>query len=202
MNLIGLTGGIGSGKSTVAAIFKTLGIPVYDSDQRAKHLMNFNDGLKNKIIDLLGAEAYSKKGEINRTWIANRIFTNRELLIQLNAIVHPAVYEDLKDWTTLPQQLSAPYFIQESAILFEENLTERLNGIILIIASEETRIRRVMERDRTSKEEVLKRISHQWSDEKKVPFSDYVIYNEGTKSLIAQVEDIDTMIRNIFDKTF
>src|SRR6185503_17591874 len=118
MNFIGLTGGIGSGKSTVAAIFKTLGVPVYDSDQRAKHLMNFNEGLKNRIIDLLGAEAYSKEGEINRTWIAERVFTNRDLLLQLNAIVHPAVHGDLKEWAVQPQQLSAPYLIQESAILF------------------------------------------------------------------------------------
>jgi dephospho-CoA kinase len=200
MNLIGLTGGIGSGKSTVADIFKTLGVPVYESDQRAKYLMNHNEDLKKRIKALLGAKAYLKEGEINRTWIANQVFTDRDLLIQLNAIVHPAVYEDLKDWAAHPQQLLAPYLIQESAILFEENLTSRLKGIILIVASEETRIERVMERDKTSREEVLKRISHQWPDEKKVPLSDYVIYNEGTKSLIAQVRDIDVIIRSSLDK--
>lgn len=200
MNLIGLTGGIGSGKSTVADIFKTLGVPVYDSDQRAKYLMNFNEDLKKRIIALLGAEAYSKDGEINRTWIANQVFTDRNKLIQLNSIVHPAVYEDLKEWATQPQHQIAPYLIQESAILFEEDLTGRLNGIILVIASEELRIARVMERDNTTREEILKRISHQWPDEKKVPLSDYVIYNEGNKSLIAQVQDIDTMIRNGINK--
>ncbi len=195
MNLIGLTGGIGSGKSTVASIFRTLGIPVYDSDLRAKYLMNSNPDLSKKIIALFGAEAYSSPQELNRSLIASRVFKDKTLLDKLDAIVHPAVYKDLVEWASSPEQISAPYLIQESAILFEENLTERLQGIILVVASEELRISRTMNRDKVTREDVLQRMKHQWMDAKKIPLSDYVIYNDEEKSLIGQVTDIDQMIR-------
>ena len=196
MNLIGLTGGIGSGKTKVASVFETLGIPVYDSDMRAKYLMNTKEDLRAKITNLFGPEAYSAEDELNRTWIASKVFSDHEQLEKLNAIVHPAVYEDLLEWTNEPQQNSAPYLIQESAILFEENLTKRLNAIILVVAPEELRISRVMARDNVTREDVLKRIQLQWPDEKKIASSDYVIYNDGERSLITQVRDIDIMIRS------
>ncbi len=195
MNLIGLTGGIGSGKSTVASIFRTLGIPVYESDPRAKYLMNSNSVIRKKITDLFGAEAYSSPQELNRSFIASLVFKDKALLDKLNAIVHPAVYQDLVDWASRPEQISAPYLIQESAILFEEELTDRLQGIILVVASEELRISRTINRDKVTREEVLQRMMHQWNDEKKIPLSDYVIYNDEEKSLIGQVTDIDQMIR-------
>jgi len=196
MNLIGLTGGIGSGKSTVAGIFKTLGVPIYDSDLRAKYLMNSKEGLREKIIDLFGPDAYSANRQLNRSWMASRVFTDRDQLNKLNAIVHPAVYEDLLEWASQPEQLLTPYLIQESAILFEEDLTGRLKGIILVVASEETRLSRVMNRDNITRNEVIKRINHQWPDNKKIPLSDYVIYNDGDRPLIGQVTDIDKMIRS------
>ena len=196
MNLFGLTGGIGSGKSTVAGIFTTLGIPVYESDIRAKHLMNTNDDLRKKIVNLFGPEAYSSNLELNRSWIADRVFSDRVLLKQLNAIVHPAVHDDLWEWSAQPEQRSSPYLIQESAILFEEDLTGRLNGIILVVASEEIRISRVMERDTVTRDDVLNRMKHQWPDERKIPLSDYIIYNDKDRSLINQAKEIDLMIRN------
>ncbi len=195
MKLIGLTGGIGSGKSTVASIFTTLGIPVYNSDVRAKLLMNENEELRKKIIDLFGQEAYSDNLELKTSWMASTVFNDRDQLLKLNAIVHPAVYQDLVEWSSQPEQLAAPYLIQESAILFEENLTDRFEGIILIVASEEIRISRVMQRDEVAREKILQRISNQWMDEKKIPLSDFVIFNDGVRSLIEQVRDIDLMIR-------
>jgi dephospho-CoA kinase len=196
MKLIGLTGGIGSGKSTVASIFTTLGISVYNSDVRAKLLMNENEEVRKKIIDLFGKKAYSDNLELNTSWMASRVFNDREQLLKLNAIVHPAVYQDLMEWSSEPEQLGAPYLIQESAILFEENLADRFHGIILIVAPEEIRISRVMQRDNVAREKILQRISNQWSDETKIPLSDFVIFNDGVRSLIEQLRDIDQIIRS------
>src|SRR5687768_9146313 len=194
MNLIGLTGGIGSGKSTVAEVFMTLGIPVYESDARAKLILANNSDIRRQIIDLLGAEAYQQDA-LNRSWIASQVFADRAKLEKLNAIVHPAVYEDLKVWASEESQSGAPYVIQESAILFEENLTSRLKAIILVVADEETRIARVIERDQITKEKVKERMMHQWTDEIKIPLSDYIIFNDADRSVINQVMDIDKMIR-------
>jgi dephospho-CoA kinase len=197
MKLIGLTGGIGSGKSTVAGIFKTLGIPVYESDVRAKYLMNEDKEVREQIKRLLGNEAYIRDKELNRSWVASKVFSETLLLQKLNAIVHPAVYEDLKQWSKLEPQLSAPYLLQESAILFEENLLSRLLAIILVVASEETRIARALNRDTSTVEQVRDRMKFQWPDEKKIPLSDFIIFNDGERALITQVMDIDQMIRKI-----
>ena len=194
MKLIGLTGGIGSGKSMVATIFSNLGIPVYESDSRAKMIMESDTSLRNGIIELLGPAAYNDD-HLNRAWIASQVFSDQEKLDQLNAIIHPAVYKDLMKWSEQDEQKNAPYLIQESAILFEENLTNRFDAIILVVADQETRITRVIARDNVQREKVMKRIQHQWPDEKKIPLSDYVIFNDGERSLMAQVMDIDRMIR-------
>ncbi|HSF90059.1 MAG TPA: dephospho-CoA kinase [Saprospiraceae bacterium] len=194
MKLIGLTGGIGSGKSTVAGLFRTLGIPVYESDQRAKALMQTNPQVRDEIIALFGPEAYDADQKLNRAWIASRAFTNPELLKHLNEIVHPAVFQDLVDWTGEETQRNASYLIQESALLFEEQLEKRFTAIILVVAPEEIRIERVMKRDGVTRDDVVKRINNQLPDIKKIPGSDYVIYNDGTRSLIDQVMDIHRMI--------
>lgn len=196
MKLIGLTGGIGSGKSTVAGLFRTLGIPVYESDVRAKTLMNGDNELREQILHLFGNEAYTNDQHLNRSFLASKAFSDPELLKQLNAIVHPAVYKDLQHWAKEEAQLSAPYLLQESAILFEENLISRLQAIVLVVASEETRIHRVMKRDELTEEQIRDRMKFQWPDEKKIPLSDFIIYNDGERPLIAQVMDIDLMIRN------
>ncbi|HUR30576.1 MAG TPA: dephospho-CoA kinase [Saprospiraceae bacterium] len=195
MKLIGLTGGIGSGKSTIAEIFMTLGIPVYESDSRARLLMNSNKDLRDSIIDLLGSDAYIDK-ELNSSWVASQVFADIDKLEQLNAIVHPAVYTDLVSWAAEVKQQNAPYLIQESAILFEENLIDRFSSVILVVADPEERIARVMMRDKKSREEVLNRVKRQWPDEKKIPLSDFVIFNDSGRSLISQVTDIDQMIRS------
>lgn len=197
MKLFGLTGGIGSGKSTVAAIFNTLGIPVYESDSKAKRLMNDHPEVRKKIKDFLGDEAYGEDGSLNRKWVASQVFSDALLLDQLNSFVHPAVYEDLLEWAGHANRLSAPYLIQESAILFEENLTNRLQGIILVVANKETRISRVTARDEVNREQVISRMQHQWEDAQKIPLSDYVIFNDADRSLISQVKEIDLAIRAV-----
>lgn len=194
MKLIGITGGIGSGKSTVAGMFKTLGIPVYESDLRAKLLMEENESVRQSIKDLLGQDAYLPEGPLNRAWIAEKVFNSPMLLKQLNAIVHPAVYLDLLAWSEEAGQKAAPYLLQESAILFEEKLTDRLISIILVVANEQVRIDRVVKRDNISAEAVRLRMKNQWPDEDKIPLSDYVIYNDSDRSLIDQVMDIHKMI--------
>jgi dephospho-CoA kinase len=194
VKIIGLTGSIGSGKSTVADIFLTLSIPVYESDARAKLLMNTNEVLKDKIKELLGPQSYSN-GEINRGWIAEKVFADKHLLDQLNAIVHPAVKKDAIAWANDPSNAKAPYVIKESAILFEKDLAEELEAIILVVAPADIRIQRVMERDHITRQQVEERMQHQWTDEKKIPLSDFVIFNDGERSLIEQVMDIDQMIR-------
>ena len=196
MKLIGLTGGIGSGKTIVADIFRTLGIPVYVSDERAKILMHADETVKNQIITLFGPKAYHEDGQLNNSWIASQVFNDRNVLLQLNAIVHPAVFLDLQQWASQASQVAAPYLIQESAILFEADLTKRFDAIVLVVAPEAIRIQRVMQRDGASKEAVMARMNNQWPDAEKIVRADFVIYNDGLRALIPQVTDIDQMIRS------
>jgi len=196
MRLIGLTGGIGSGKSTVAGIFRTIGIPVYESDSRAKMLMDTDATLKHQIISSFGPEAYTKDNTLNSQYLASKVFTDRNSLEKLNSIVHPAVYQDILAWSSFSEQTTAPYLLQESAIIFEENLTDRLAAVILVVADKEIRVARVMERDQNTRKEIENRMDHQWNDAKKIQLADYVIYNDNERSLIRQVMDIDLMIRN------
>ncbi len=194
MKLVGLTGGIGSGKSTVAGIFEILGIPVYNSDLRAKLLMQENELLRTDIGKLFGDKAFLPDGSLNRKAIAGIVFNDPSQLQLLNAIVHPAVYQDLTQWMQEEKQQASPYLIQESAILFEENLTGRHTAVILVAADQELRIQRVVDRDGVTREQVLQRMKNQWPDEQKIPLADYVIYNDGERSLIDQVMDIHQMI--------
>lgn len=194
MKLIGLTGGIGAGKSMVASIFGTLGIPVYESDARAKWLMNHDPALKQQIEELFGSSAYHN-AQLNRGWIAEQVFVKKDLLQKLNQIVHPAVKQDALQWANAIEQAGAPYVLKESAILFEENLTEEMDGILLVVAPVQTRIQRVMERDGITQQQIEERMNHQWPDEQKIALADYVIYNDGERPLLEQIMDIDQMIR-------
>lgn len=186
MIVVGLTGGIGSGKSTVSGMFKDLGVPVYDSDSEAKRLMTTSAELKKAIIELLGKRAYDGK-ILNRSFIANQIFENPETLQKLNKIVHPAVRTDFLEWTEIQE---APYVIQETALIFENEAQENYDYVILVTAPEDLRLQRVMERDEASKEEVLNRMRNQMSDDKKVALSNFCIDNinlEITKKRVAEL---------------
>ncbi|MDC6354267.1 MULTISPECIES: dephospho-CoA kinase [unclassified Robiginitalea] len=186
MMRVGLTGGIGSGKSTVAGFFRELGIPVYDSDVRARELMEADPELRGRIENLLGEEAYAE-GKLNRAWIASRVFGDAKLLEALNALVHPAVAADFRSWSARQE---APYVLQEAAILIENGGYRNLDQVILVTAPEEERIRRVVARDNTSGSRVRSRMDAQWSDKRKIPLSDFVIENmelEATRRAVHRI---------------
>lgn len=173
MKIVGLTGGIGSGKTTVAKLFGELGIPVYNSDMEAKKLTNTSKAIREELIDLLGNETY-KNGSLDRKFMADKIFNDKNLLLKVNAIIHPRVAEHFKKWVS---QQKSKYVIKEAAILFESGSNAYCDVVILVTAPKEERISRVMKRDQVSREEVEARISNQWPDEKKMELSDYVIEN-------------------------
>lgn len=180
---IGLTGGIGSGKSTIAEVFAQLKIPVYLSDDRAKALMVNDTSVKLAIISLFGKESYVD-GELNRALIASKVFSDKKELEKLNAIVHPALKNDFETWC---KNQTSTYVIKEAAILFESEANKRLDKVILIEAPKELRIKRVMERDKVGRESVIERMDKQWSDERKRGLSDYIIQNDGIQLVLEQV---------------
>lgn len=188
---IGLTGGIGSGKSTVARIFETLGIPVYYSDDAAKTLMNTNNDLKNLIIEHFGNESYDKNG-LNRKYIASIVFSNKEKLDLLNSLTHPATIQDSLAWMNLQ---SSPYVIKEAALLFESGAAQELDYVIGVYAPQHIRVKRVIERDKTSVEDVMKRISRQIDEEMKMKLCDFVITNNDQQLVLPQVLELDKKFR-------
>lgn len=173
MVVVGLTGGIGSGKTTILECFKALGVPVYIADVEAKALMNRSKVIKRKLIDLFGKDAY-KNNELNRPYLSSKIFSNKELLAKMNAIVHPKVASHFKRWL---KKQDSNYVIKEAAIIFENNLESQYNYIITVIADEDLRIQRVMKRDDASNQKVKSIIKNQLSDAEKVKKSDFVITN-------------------------
>ena len=173
MKVLGLTGGIGSGKTTVAKFFQELGVPVYIADDEAKKLMHENQVLKEKISSLFGREAY-KDGVLDRKFIASQVFQDKEKLEQLNAVVHPAVAEDFEHWK---RQQSFSYVVYEAAILFERGGHSRNDFNLLVTAPHEVKVQRLLARDNSTLEEILARMNNQWSDEKKAALADFVIEN-------------------------
>lgn len=180
---IGLTGGIGSGKSTVAKIFETLGIPVYYADAEAKRLMNSSETLK-KVIRQNFGEATYENDQLNRKYLGGIVFNNPEKLELLNALIHPVTINDAEQWM---QQQSAPYSIKEAALLFESGAAENLDFIVGVYAPQALRIKRVMKRDGLTADEIMKRINRQVNEEMKMKLCDFVITNNEQELLIPQV---------------
>lgn len=195
---VGITGGIGSGKSWVARIFNIYGIPVYNADKEAKRLMFRNKALKTKIRQLLGPESFHRNGRINRSFIASRIFNDKKLLKQMNAIVHPAVREDFEKWASAQ---NAEYVLEESAIIFEESLDKFFDAVILVVADKEIRINRVMRRDKVSRKQVEERMRNQLNDEIKKKRADFIILNDGSTGVIRQVDKVHKSILKLKKKT-
>jgi len=193
MKIVGLTGGIGSGKTTVAKLFKELGVPVYNSDLRAKKLMKNSREIRTAVIDLLGKDSYVLE-RLNKKYIADKVFSNKELLQKLNAIVHPAVRNDFLRWV---KSKKTPYVIQEAAILFENSSYSNFDKIILVKAPKKVRLERILERDKGSKEEILARMENQWDDSEKIPLSDYIIENIDLDQTKLQVEQIHHQLTKI-----
>lgn len=173
MMIVGLTGGIGSGKSTVAKMFLDLGAPVYDSDQEAKKLMSTSKEVKTAIIQLLGDGAYGGEG-LNRAYIADKVFKDSDLLEKLNGIVHPAVREHFLEWA---KNQESPYVIQETALIFENQAQDKYDCTILVTAPEDIRIQRVVRRDNTSEQAIKNRIHNQLEDGQKKKLAHHVIEN-------------------------
>lgn len=171
---IGLTGGIGTGKTIVAEVFKLLGIPVYVSDKEAKRLMIESDEIRIKLIERFGADVYTKEGILDRKYLSDIIFNNPMALQDINAIVHPVVRNDFQIWSKKQQ---SPYVIQESAILFDTGLYKNFDKIICVTADEEIRIQRVMDRDGVDANAVKERMKNQLDESIKIEKSDFVIYN-------------------------
>ena len=193
MKIVGLTGGIGSGKTTVAKQFQALGIPVYIADDEAKKLMNRSKIIKRKLKALFGDEAY-KDNTLNRPFLADKIFNNAENLKKMNAVVHPKVASHFKNWV---KKQIAPYVLKESAILFENGAYKDCDLIITVTAPLELRKKRLLKRDNTTLEKIQAIINNQWSDESKISKSHFVITNKDLEETKQQVQLTHNKIVNL-----
>lgn len=189
MYKIGITGGIGSGKSTVCALLKEHGVAVYDSDAEAKRLMSENESLRSALVDAFGEECYNGEG-LNRAYLASKVFGDDEALARLNAIVHPAVKEDFRAWAESQQ---GSYVVLESAILFESGFDAEVDTTLAVMAPLEERVRRAMERDGVTREQILDRISHQLSDDELHRRANRTIVNLVRDYLESDVEQLHKM---------
>ena len=185
---IGITGGMGSGKSLVCSIFSLLNVPIYNADLRGRLILETNHDVEKKVQALLGKKAYPETGNPDRKYIASKVFNDKDLLAKLNAIIHPAVNEDFISW--IEGYHDRPYILKEAAIMIEAGTYKNLHGIIVITAPEELRVSRVMARDGVSREEVMARVEKQLSESERLKYADYIIYNDGSESLIRQIAKI------------
>jgi dephospho-CoA kinase len=182
---VGLTGGIGSGKSTIATIFRQLEVPVYYSDSAAKKLIVTDGNIISQIKSVFGSEIFNDSGKLESKKLADKVFNNEELLKDLNAIIHPAVRKDFVEW--IKKHFDIPYILNESAIIFEHDLYKELDAVIVILAPENVRIKRVMERDGIDEKEVKQRILNQITDEERKQKGDFFIINDETQAVIPQI---------------
>jgi len=195
MITVGLTGGIGSGKTTIANFFIELGIPVYFADDEAKKIMNSSKKIKKKLIAEFGDEAY-KNEELNRGYLADIVFNDKEKLSIINSIVHPEIAKHFSKWV---KKQKTKYIIQENAILFENDTASKFDFIITVTAPIDIKIDRILKRDSTTKEAVLSRIDSQWSDAKKIKMSDFVINNIDLIDTKLQVENLHKELLKIIN---
>ncbi|TYB77365.1 dephospho-CoA kinase [Bizionia gelidisalsuginis] len=193
MKTVVLTGGIGSGKTTVAKMFAELGVPIYIADDEAKKLMVYSKVIKLKLIKLFGEKAYINN-TLNRPFLAESIFNNKELLEQMNAIVHPEVKNHFENWKSRQE---APYVIKEAAIIFENGSYKNYDHIITVHAPETVKIERVLQRDSTTVDRIKAIMKNQWSDSEKIKRSNYVIENLDLDRTRKQVLQIHTNLLEI-----
>lgn len=193
MKIIGLTGGIGSGKSTVLGFFQGLGAATYIADSEAKKLMNTNGDLRNEIVKLFGKNAYVK-GELNRTYISSIVFENKKKLAALNALVHPKVREDFQHFI---KKINADFVIYEAAILFESGGDKLCDYIINVTSKFEDKMDRIMKRDGISKAQILERMKHQTTDDFKIKKSNFVIRNNNLKDTKSQVLTVYKLLKKL-----
>jgi dephospho-CoA kinase len=187
MIIVGITGGIGTGKSVVTTILSTMGYPVYDSDSEAKNIMLREPQVIRELQQAFGDDLFDN-GQLNRQRLAGEVFSNANRLQQLNNIVHPAVKNHFRRW--VQTQSGSPIVFLESAILFESGFDNETGKIVLITTPEEIRIQRVMERDQCTREQIRQRIAQQWPEERKVKLTDFIIVNDGKQPLLRQTEQM------------
>lgn len=190
---IGLTGGIGSGKTYVASIFSEMNIPVYNSDDRAKYLMAFNIKVKNELINAFGPECFNSEG-LNRKFLASEVFNDKNKLKTINQIVHPAVQSDFITWCA---QQRSPYIIKEAAILIESGANKQVDKLIVVTAPLWVRINRIEARDKLSKTEIEARIANQMTDDERLKYADFEIINDGIMLVVEQIKEIHNKILNL-----
>ncbi len=189
---VGITGGIGSGKTTACQIFSVLGIPVFDADRAAKSLYS-HEKVRDFLQHLPAAGLYRNDGSIDRKILASLLFSDPVLYQKINGLIHPLVRDTFEKWHN---RQTACYVLYEAAILFESGYYRNLDAVILVTAPAETRIQRVMTRDGLSREEIIARMQHQWNDREKKDLADYVLTNDDNSFLTTQVLETDKMIRN------
>jgi dephospho-CoA kinase len=191
---VGITGGIGSGKSTVCRVFSVLGIPVFHADLQAGKLQNEDSQIVKELTEIFGPEIYSAEGLLNRKMLASIVFSNRGLLEKLNGIIHPAVHREFEKWCA--GYATFPYVIYEAAILFETGNFRNFDFTIVVIADEQERIQRVIKRDLSKLEEVLQRMSHQMVDKEKIKMADFVLENNDNQLIISQIIKLDQLLKS------
>ena len=194
MHKIGVTGGIGSGKSTVCKIFEVLGIPVYYADERARDLILSDPRIRKGYIELFGEEVY-ENGRLNRKLVADRIFSDRTLLEKVNRLVHPVVRDDFLRWT---ERQNAPYVIEEAAVMLESGGQDLLDFVVVVSAPESLRIQRVVHRDGTSGPKVKERINNQWTDQQRRELADYEVLADDRHLVVPQVLQIHAELNRIW----
>ncbi|MBK8659813.1 MAG: dephospho-CoA kinase [Bacteroidetes bacterium] len=197
---VGITGGIGSGKTTVCRFFEALGVPVYNSDERAKYLMNHEHFLIDQIQKYFGTEAYIE-GTLNRKWIAEKVFGDKKLLAQLNALVHPAVYRDTERWMKEQSTKNVPYTLREAALLVETGSYKSLDKLIVVTAPLVSRLSRITQRDQVNEADMLARVKNQMEEKEKVKLADFVIKNDRDLAYLEkQVQDIHASLVKLSQK--
>ena len=194
---VGLTGGIGSGKSTVAKIFEVLSIPVYYADEAARHIMNTDEELKKSIINEFGDESYVND-QLNRPYIASLVFNNAEKLELLNSLTHPAIIRDAERWM---QRQSSPYVIKEAALIFESGSAENLDYVIGVYAPLPLRIKRIIDRDNITRDEVMQRINKQIDEDIKMRLCDKIVVNDEQQLIITQVLPLHEQLSSMGNQT-
>jgi dephospho-CoA kinase len=191
---LGVTGGIGSGKTSVCKVFTVLGIPVFSADRIAREIMDNDEDIIRKINSIVGKNLYSS-GFLDRMALASLIFNNHNLLEQVNALIHPVVFDRFTEWNN---SQTSPYVIMEAAILFESGAAKLVDKIATIVAPEEERLARVTLRSKLSRQQVLERMKNQMDDEAKIKLSDYVIYNSENDMIIPEILKIhEDIIQNL-----
>ncbi|WP_316933207.1 dephospho-CoA kinase [Maribacter thermophilus] len=188
--IVGLTGGIGSGKSTVGKILEGLGVPVYNSDVEAKKLMQSSETIRKKLISLFGERAFDGN-VLNRSFIAKKVFNDKQLLQELNRIVHPEVRKHFLEWYS---EQNTPYVVQETALLFENKAQNLYDKIILVTAPKELKIQRLLERDGSTEEDILARMENQLKDSEKFELADFVIENIFLEETRKKVEEVNRVL--------